>query len=95
MPHRDSAPIPDLARRHPGFPHHLLKIGLSGALIYLVLIYRVTLGQLWGGHCRFHPTCSQYMMDAIGKYGPVAGAWRGLKRIARCHPLGRAGYDPA
>ena len=48
-----------------------------------------------GGHCRFQPTCSQYMIDAVNKYGPPRGGWRGLKRIARCHPFGGCGYDPA
>ncbi|MEX0775897.1 MAG: membrane protein insertion efficiency factor YidD [Phycisphaeraceae bacterium] len=68
---------------------------LSRLLILLVYAYRGTLGLFMGGHCRFHPTCSQYMIDAIGKYGPWRGAWRGLKRILRCHPWGGSGYDPA
>ncbi|MEX0746118.1 MAG: membrane protein insertion efficiency factor YidD [Phycisphaeraceae bacterium] len=68
---------------------------LSRALIFLVLVYRATLGPMLGGHCRFHPTCSQYMIDAIHKHGPLRGGWQGLKRIARCHPLGGSGYDPA
>ena len=63
--------------------------------ILLVLAYRGTLGLVLGGHCRYLPTCSQYMIDAIEKYGPWRGAWRGLKRIGRCHPLGGSGYDPA
>jgi len=64
-------------------------------LIFLVLLYRVTLGMVWGGHCRFQPTCSQYMIDAIRKHGPIKGLWRGVKRIGRCHPFGGDGYDPA
>ncbi len=48
-----------------------------------------------GGHCRFQPTCSQYAIDAINKYGALAGSWRTLKRICRCHPWGGSGYDPA
>lgn len=61
----------------------------------LVLLYRATLGRFMGGHCRFHPTCSQYALDAIDKYGPWRGAWRAAKRIGRCRPGGGSGYDPA
>ena len=64
-------------------------------LIHLVLLYRVTAGQLLGGHCRFHPSCSQYAIDAVTKHGPARGAWRAAKRICRCHPWGGSGYDPA
>ena len=65
------------------------------AIIFLVILYRATLGRLLGGHCRYTPSCSQYMLDAVGKYGAVRGAWRGVKRILRCHPWGGSGYDPA
>ncbi len=64
-------------------------------LIQLVLLYRVTLGQLLGGHCRFHPSCSQYAIDAVNKYGPVLGSWKAFKRILKCRPWGGRGYDPA
>ena len=64
-------------------------------IIQFVLLYRVTLGRLLGGQCRYHPTCSQYAIDAINKYGAISGSWRALKRICRCHPWGGSGYDPA
>ncbi len=64
-------------------------------MIQLVLLYRVTLGRFMGGQCRFQPTCSQHAIDAINKYGAVRGGWRAMKRIARCHPWGGKGYDPA
>lgn len=64
-------------------------------LVHLVLLYRVTLGPFLGGRCRYTPSCSQYALDAIGKYGAVSGTWRAIKRIARCHPWGGQGYDPA
>jgi uncharacterized protein len=57
--------------------------------------YRYALGWLLGGHCRYEPTCSQYMLDAVEKYGPWRGGWRGLKRVCRCHPWGGSGSDPA
>jgi len=64
-------------------------------LIQFVFLYRATLGRFMGGHCRYDPTCSQYAIDAISKYGPFRGSWKALKRIARCHPWGGRGYDPA
>jgi putative membrane protein insertion efficiency factor len=64
-------------------------------LVALVLAYRATLGPYLGGHCRYQPTCSQYAIDAIAKYGPWRGGWRAVKRIARCRPFGGRGYDPA
>ena len=64
-------------------------------LIHLIVLYRITLGYLLGGHCKYAPTCSQYAIDAINKYGPVRGSWRAVKRIVRCHPWATGGWDPA
>jgi putative membrane protein insertion efficiency factor len=64
-------------------------------LVFCVLAYRATLGRFLGGHCRFHPSCSQYALDAIQLHGPLKGSWRATKRICRCHPWGGSGYDPA
>jgi uncharacterized protein len=64
-------------------------------LIQLVLLYRVTLGRLLGGQCRYWPTCSQYAIDAVSKYGAARGTWKAVRRICRCHPWGGKGYDPA
>lgn len=68
---------------------------LRWIIIAMVWAYRCTLAPLIGGQCRYIPTCSQYMIDAVNKYGAMRGVWRGLKRIGRCHPWSRGGYDPA
>lgn len=64
-------------------------------LIHLVILYRVTLGQLLGGQCRFTPTCSQYAIDALNKYGAWKGMYKTIGRLLRCRPFGGRGYDPA
>lgn len=63
-------------------------------LIAAVRVYQWTLSPLIGRHCRFQPTCSKYFIEAVEKYGVVRGGWRGILRIARCHPWSRGGYDP-
>ncbi len=68
---------------------------LTRLIILMVLAYRATLGRLLGGHCRFQPSCSQYAIDAVTKYGPLRGSWRAARRVLRCHPWGSGGYDPA
>lgn len=66
----------------------------SRMLIALVRLYQWTLSPFIGRQCRFTPTCSNYFIEAVRKYGPVKGAWRGLARICRCHPFHPGGYDP-
>jgi putative membrane protein insertion efficiency factor len=63
-------------------------------LVMMVRLYQVTLSPWIGQSCRFQPTCSNYMIQAVGKYGFWRGLWRGIRRIARCHPLHAGGYDP-
>jgi len=66
----------------------------SLGLIGLVKLYQVTLSPLVGRQCRFHPTCSNYFIEAVKKYGAIRGAARGILRICRCHPWHSGGYDP-
>ncbi|MCA9049482.1 MAG: membrane protein insertion efficiency factor YidD [Planctomycetaceae bacterium] len=63
-------------------------------LIFIVRIYQWFISPLIGRNCRFHPSCSQYFVQAVEKYGAVSGTLRGLRRIARCHPWNPGGYDP-
>jgi len=63
-------------------------------LIQLVCLYRASVGRVMGGHCRFEPSCSQYAIEAINKYGALRGSLRAARRVARCHPWGGSGYDP-
>lgn len=44
--------------------------------------------------CRYVPTCSEYAIEALKKYGPIKGVWLAIKRLSRCHPCGGHGYDP-
>jgi putative membrane protein insertion efficiency factor len=59
-----------------------------------IRLYQLTLSPLLAPSCRFHPTCSEYMREAVLRYGLMRGAWLGLKRLARCHPWYGGGYDP-
>lgn len=66
----------------------------SHLLIAMVRIYQWTLSPIIGRQCRFEPTCSNYFIGAVRRYGAVRGAIRGGLRICRCHPWNPGGYDP-
>ncbi|MEL6190905.1 MAG: membrane protein insertion efficiency factor YidD [Bacteroidota bacterium] len=66
----------------------------SYLLIGLVKFYQWGISPYFQSSCRFQPTCSHYMIEAIQTWGPVKGTWLGLKRISKCHPWGGSGYDP-
>ena len=61
--------------------------------LWLIKLYQ-TISKYTPPHCRFTPTCSEYMKQAIEKYGVIKGFWLGVKRICRCHPFNKGGYDP-
>jgi len=66
------------------------------AVILLIRAYQLVLAPLLPPNtCRFIPTCSQYAIDAVRKYGILSGGWRAVKRIGKCHPYHPGGYDPA
>lgn len=56
--------------------------------------YKLVISPLLPSACRYYPTCSEYMREAIAKRGVVSGVWMGLKRLGRCHPFHEGGYDP-
>ena len=62
-------------------------------LIVAARVYQWTLSPLVGRQCRFEPTCSNYFIEAVRKYGAIRGTWRGVKRIGRCHPWNPGGID--
>ena len=72
----------------------MLQKWLSYPLIGLVKFYQHFISPLTPSVCRYSPTCSQYTLEALKKYGPFKGSWLGIKRIARCQPWGGSGYDP-
>jgi uncharacterized protein len=63
-------------------------------IIFGVRVYQRLLRPILPAACRFQPSCSEYMILAVNKYGPARGAWKGIRRICRCHPWNSGGYDP-
>lgn len=62
--------------------------------LFFIRVYQVTLSWWLGGHCRFYPSCSHYGLDAYREHGVLRGTWLTLKRLGRCHPFAKGGYDP-
>ena len=63
-------------------------------LLLLIIFYRRVISPFKPPCCRFYPTCSEYALQAIEKYGPVKGSYKAAKRILKCHPFHSGGYDP-
>lgn len=83
-----------MSHEHAPKTRHTLSRLLAWPLIAAVYAYRFTLAPLMGGQCRFQPTCSQYALDALRQRGPFLGSWLTIRRLARCHPFCKGGYDP-
>jgi len=66
----------------------------SNQLIFLIKIYQNTLALIFPRSCRFYPSCSEYGILALKKFGTVKGSWLTIKRIGKCHPFHPGGYDP-
>lgn len=63
-------------------------------LIMLIRGYQYLISPLLGNHCRFHPSCSSYAIEALEVHGALRGSWLALRRLGRCHPWHPGGYDP-
>ncbi len=75
-------------------------MAMKALIIYPVRIYQLFISPVLGPRCRYSPTCSQYMIEAVQTHGVIKGLWLGIKRLSKCHPLGHRhwkktkGYDP-
>lgn len=67
---------------------------MTRVLLFLVKFYQYLISPMLAPSCRYTPTCSEYAVLALKKYGAVKGGWLSLKRVSRCHPWHDGGYDP-
>lgn len=67
---------------------------MTRVLLFLVKVYQYLISPMLTPSCRYTPTCSEYAVLALKKYGAVKGGWLSLKRVSRCHPWHDGGYDP-
>ncbi|MDX2151291.1 MAG: membrane protein insertion efficiency factor YidD [Bryobacteraceae bacterium] len=67
---------------------------MQRVVIEILRFYKRGVSPLLPAACRYRPTCSEYMMEAVERYGAVHGLWLGLRRLGRCHPFHSGGFDP-
>lgn len=67
---------------------------LGFPFVVMVKIYQWIISPIFPQSCRYTPTCSNYMIEALNEWGPIKGLYLGIKRISSCHPWGGSGYDP-
>ena len=67
---------------------------MKTVLIALLRFYRYAISPMLGRNCRFHPTCSEYAIEAVQRHGALRGGWLAAKRVGRSHPFNPGGYDP-
>ena len=73
---------------------NLLSSFIIFLFLFLIKIYKLFLSPFFGQQCRFEPTCSKYSEEAIKKHGSYGGIFLTIKRLFKCHPWGKSGYDP-
>ena len=71
-----------------------MQRGMIAIALGILRIYNLCISPLLPSACRFHPTCSEYMKEAIEKHGVIKGIGLGLHRLSRCHPFHQGGFDP-
>lgn len=71
-----------------------LKSLLVWPLVLAIRAYQLAISPMLGNRCRFHPSCSDYSMEALQRHGVFRGLWLAMRRIGRCHPWHPGGYDP-
>lgn len=67
---------------------------MKRVLVGVIRFYQIFISPLKGPTCRFYPTCSEYSIQALKKYGLIKGFWKSVKRILKCHPFHPGGHDP-
>ena len=71
-----------------------MKDLLVQPFLMLIRVYQLAISPMLGNRCRFHPSCSDYSMDALRRHGLLKGLWLSARRVGRCHPWHPGGYDP-
>ena len=67
---------------------------MARLMLLVIRVYRYVLSPWWGNQCRFDPSCSEYALQAIHGHGALRGSWLALRRLTKCHPWHRGGFDP-
>jgi putative membrane protein insertion efficiency factor len=63
-------------------------------LIGMIKFYKKFISPLKSPSCRFYPSCSSYMLEAVSRFGAIRGGWLGIRRLLKCHPFNPGGFDP-
>jgi uncharacterized protein len=63
-------------------------------IVFLIKAYQILISPLFAGSCRFYPSCSEYAVESVRRFGSLKGSWMAIRRIGRCHPWHPGGFDP-